>query len=233
MLHDGSDLDSFIFSPSSSVNLQIDENEIIVEGNDFENNNLLNSDVVVKAGLVMVKKHRLEDAFQYFKHAFLLDPNNEKICRYLQWTSIKKYIENLLSGYQLKVKFFLNIDVKNYFAFRFVDLLTGRGVFAKKIFMEGEPILLERPILCVPTKETEESCLCCHHCLRFVGNLDQQYQKSTRNFVIKRFKKHNNNSNVNDILLKIPKFEPRFPAYVPEEYVPIGLICKFFNELLI
>jgi hypothetical protein len=108
MSRDASDVDTFISSLSSSVNLQIvDENEIIDEGGDFENiNNLLNPDIIVKAGLTLVKKHRLEDAFQYFKHAFLLDPSNEKIYKYLQWTSIKKYVENLLSGYPLKAKFF-------------------------------------------------------------------------------------------------------------------------------
>jgi hypothetical protein len=93
--------------------------------------------------------------------------------------------------------------------------------------MEGESILLEKPILCVSTKETEESCLCCHHCLRFVGNLDQQYQKAARYFVIKHLRKHNNNSNIDDILSKIPIFKPRFSAYIPEEYVPIGLIILF------
>lgn len=48
----------------------------------------------------------------------------------------------------------------------------GKGMFATKPFEEGDTVLHEIKFFGIQTAESKETCLCCAHCMRFIGPLE-------------------------------------------------------------
>jgi hypothetical protein len=93
----------------------------------------------------------------------------------------------------------------------------GRGLFSSHSFAKGEPLLLESPLICAAIKETEESCIVCHHCLRHVGSVKALFKRAAE-----YWSKENNTKILSEGISL--DFEIRFPECLPEEYEPVGII---------
>ncbi|KAK2952769.1 hypothetical protein BLNAU_12237 [Blattamonas nauphoetae] len=61
---------------------------------------------------------------------------------------------------------------------KFIDKAHGRVLHSLKALNKGSIVLVEKPLIQAPIRETMTSTQSCHHCLKFVGTLDDQFQRA-------------------------------------------------------